>query len=1248
MSTGRVAVGHPVDVASGVMFNTWTDLSIAGRVPILVGRIYSTGLLANRSGFLPLGPGWRLNFQMSLRQTLEGFVYQSPDGSDQQVLDMKDDLGRSGRCIDPRTGLDLRRVDPNTLKLVRFGNGLQSLQLVFRRRAAARKEYDLVSIQANDANRLDLTNDAWGRPVQLTQSRSGRGLKLEYNAAGLLSRVLLIHGQRELQLAYGYDRRARLVELRDRFGVLSTFEYDEADRMIHETKHTGSAFRFEYQSDGRCVLATGLARYEERRLKYLPGKTEVQDSHGATTTYEYNNAGQVTSVKSPLGAEETFAFNQEGKLISHTDANGITAKRTYDALGRFVKVEFPDGTSARLEYDDEHRVVAVTDRQNLTWRNEFDARGNLVRSIRPDGLFWTQEYDAYGQRVKIVDPDGRSFDLRYDSLGQNVVRIDWNGAWWKNDYDAYGRLSWQSDPLGGTTRYEYDEQGRMAAVGLPDGRYWRFQHDAAGRVVANIGPDGTTSRRRYNPCGQLVELTDPLGRSTRLRWDSEPGRLLEIRNPKGATYQMEYDADGRVARETFWDGRTLEYEWNAGGQCTAVTDAAGRRQEYEFDEWGKVLARKCSDGTATIYERDIHNMPARIERAGTSVVFKRDEYARLLEEKQDGFSVRQVLDRRGRRIALETPLTGQTIFERDAAGACVAVGPAGGDPIRFERDQRGRERRRQLPGGGVLETDYDPMSVIVAQRYWRPGHFQRPAAIDVGQAPPSALPSEGSGFFREYQQDRFGHVSAVRDSLRGLTRFLHDPTGRLVGALRSNGPSELFGYDEAGNRSWSAQVGTLADAESLLSGPQPIYATNGTELILAADTRPGGYGERLGYGTGNRLEVRERRYGSVTYRYDAAGFLVEKRLTPLAGEERRWSYAWSGDGYLKEVTLPDGQQWKFEYDGLGRRVRKQGPGREVRYVWDLSVPLHELHSDRRPVTWTYEQSSYRPLAYDDGRRHHIICDGSGAASEVVSEDGRLEWTSSGGVWGDQGAEGAAFEVRHLGQVADVETGLVYNRFRYYDPEIGRYISPDPIGLLGGFNEYAYVPNPIEWNDPLGLSQRFPAGGPMATTGEDRGVTVTRNGETSDRTVPQSKCLATTTTDGGKPEAFVSGVPDNTTMTSTPRSDPNAGPFNGPANIHPAIMDATSGGPSGNWTHAEMHAMNDILSNPDKYAGKDVVIHIDRPPCRDDREGKGSCDHALEDLMDLAVSGENGPKSITATYDDEEGDKTYHTATKAGC
>jgi RHS repeat-associated protein len=201
---------------------------------------------------------------------------------------------------------------------------------------------------------------------------------------------------------------------------------------------------------------------------------------------------------------------------------------------------------------------------------------------------------------------------------------------------------------------------------------------------------------------------------------------------------------------------------------------------------------------------------------------------------------------------------------------------------------------------------------------------------------------------------------------------------------------------------------------------------------------------------------------------------------------QQWHYAWDGAGQLSKVTRPDGYAVTFAYDALGRRVSKRFRGRVTRWVWDGDQPLHEwaelevgpgAGSAGEVLTWLFEEESFAPLAkLTTQGAYSVVCDHLGTPLSLHDAQGVTTWElqldSYGNVRQGRGrAQDCPF--RYQGQYEDVETGLYYNRFRYFDPETGQYISQDPIGLLGIINEYIYVHDPLSWVDVLGLQPVHP-------------------------------------------------------------------------------------------------------------------------------------------------------------------------------
>ena len=248
----------------------------------------------------------------------------------------------------------------------------------------------------------------------------------------------------------------------------------------------------------------------------------------------------------------------------------------------------------------------------------------------------------------------------------------------------------------------------------------------------------------------------------------------------------------------------------------------------------------------------------------------------------------------------------------------------------------------------------------------------------------------------------------------------------------------------------------------------------------------------------NRLKT----YNGTTYYYDELGNLIHRELAD--GEVQNYFYDLHDQLVKAEIFKKDGtkETWAYTYDALGRRI---GKGRlkneevsetsfphdlsgndlenQTRFVWDGSHLLQEIHPGGR-YTYIYtDPDSYEPLAQvrdwttEDGENRqqtrYFHCDQIGIPREMTDKDGNLLWfgnyTGWGRLKGETKVTDSAYQPFRLqNQYADRETGLHYNFFRYYEPECGRFINQDPIGLMGGMNLYQFAPNTQQWIDHLGL------------------------------------------------------------------------------------------------------------------------------------------------------------------------------------
>jgi len=288
---------------------------------------------------------------------------------------------------------------------------------------------------------------------------------------------------------------------------------------------------------------------------------------------------------------------------------------------------------------------------------------------------------------------------------------------------------------------------------------------------------------------------------------------------------------------------------------------------------------------------------------------------------------------------------------------------------------------------------------------------------------------------RMYQYAANGELSEAETIGGERLRFQYDPEYQLTNVTGTADESEAFRYDLDHNLDYDSHRGK--------------YHYEGSYLV---------------------------RVGDIGYQYDGSGRVVTK----LRGEQAtRFRYGLGG--LIREAVLPDGTRWRYEYDGFGRRVLKIGPGIHIRYYWDQDVPLCEEQTTpqgKSLIAYLFLPETFLPLGHvADGTCFYYELDQRALIREVYDAHSTTVARFAYRAYGERrilelAVSQADPPFRLQGQLWDEETGLHYNRFRYYDVDIGRYLSPDLSTHQIEHNSYAYSPNPINWADPYGLMARF--------------------------------------------------------------------------------------------------------------------------------------------------------------------------------
>ena len=572
--------------------------------------------------------------------------------------------------------------------------------------------------------------------------------------------------------------------------------------------------------------------------------------------------------------------------------------------------------------------------------------------------------------------------------------------------------------------------------------------------------------------GLPLKRTNALGHTFAYAYD-KARRLTVLTNENGETYRLDYDPTDNLIQETGWDGKITAYGYDAAGQLVQQTEYGqsnheGRLKErpetwhiHHFkrnilDQLIEKQSRKVSgrngqskdEGISrTRFDYDpITGNLTKARNQHSSVELAYDELDRLIGETTvhngQSATVGYRYDPLGNRIRTILPDGRHIDYLYYGSGHLHQISLDGEVITDIERDKLHREIQRTQGSISSL-YDYDPMGRLKSQRtVWSGTQTPR------GKQNPLA----GGAVNRRYAYDKAGNLIQSADQRSGVLNYVYDKIGRIQEARNSQtGRSETFAFDPAHN--------------------------------ILSDKAAEGKGSNIS--SGNRL----KEYNGIEYTYDALGNLIYRQLPN--GENQYYQYDLENQLVRAEIKKPAGNTeiWTYAYDPFGRRLSKERQDKlawtstdpkRTHFVWDGSRLLQE-YTYKGCYTYIYtDQDSYEPLAqvFDnakDGKQYfaYFHTDQIGIPREMTDIHGNLLWYGEYTAWGRLKKDERVYKDAHQpfrlqNQYFDEETGLHYNFFRYYEPDTGRFINQDPIGLFGGDNLYSFGNQVLDFIDPLGL------------------------------------------------------------------------------------------------------------------------------------------------------------------------------------
>ena len=1038
------ARGEPVDVVSGTVFHDLVDFEYPGPIPLKWVRSWYSWNIRQLG---PFGYGSSSLYGMHIQRG-RYIVFVNDKGREIEFALIEPDtevFNRKEQLTLNYTGEEYKIFDHRQRLSYVFKQklGTELFQLHQMRDDARDMS---VSLEYDRQSYLSRLVDSCGRAFEIETDTSGLITCVRYNDVPLVE--------------YAYDENLNLISVIDVNGNKSSIFY-ENHLMVKRITLGGSEFHWEYAGEGphaKCVHTWGDGGLLECRFQYNDGHTVYTDSLGHKTLFYYNENMKPTRTVYENGRVDRYRYNEFDETVAYINGDGEKTTYAHNDSGKVTEVTQPNGGVHKFEYNDQGLITKRITPLGAESFREYDESGKLLSVTMPNGLQAVYQYKD-GMVSSIVEGEGenaRKIEFLYDRH-KNLTKLVYpNGAVTQREFDDHGNCLKLINPLGAAQTMAYDQANRLVRLTEADGNVTQLKY--------NVYADVTWMKDKlrevsytYTALGKIASRTE-LDRKIQMLYDTE-GRLIQVVNEIGEKYLFERDCTGKLISETGYDGVQKKYEYSPAGKLTGIK--RGKKADWinmAYDSGGALSKITYPNGEEEIFTFGIMGELLAAENKNAKLSFEYDNLGNLLKESQDDHYIESqypmgndigiagVTSMTSGRVGFQSSMGLEVDIHRDKFGQVEGMSAVFQDTTAWKSQMAynmlGQVEERVLNGAVKDEWSYDQQGRPLSQRV-------------------SCNRRENS--YRKYQWDTEDQLRSIVDSISHMSlSYSYDSYGILE--------SETCHGVRTLDKPYLRQtIRKLDDSGN-------VY-----ETINKASRR---------YGKGGQLEsISSRQYSEIpehllgtTYRYNDCGEMVEKRES----NGKKWRYIYHPDGLLEKVIRPDGQELCFAYDPLGRRVSKSFDGKTTRFLWDRNKILHEWVESKgekakdnasSSFAWIFNDNSFTPLAkLTNGQSYSAICDHLGTPNVLLNREGEVVWKCYFDIYGRARVKGGGkteeenCSFRFPGQYEDAETGLYYNRFRYYMPDEGIYTQRDPIGLAGGNpTVYGYVWFTLAEIDLFGLS-----------------------------------------------------------------------------------------------------------------------------------------------------------------------------------
>lgn len=825
-----------------------------------------------------------------------------------------------------------------------------------------------------------------------------------------------------------YDTNGNVSQKTDFNGNITQYQYNSRNLEISRTEAYGTPDAHTVTTTWHATLTLPVEITEPGKtttftydstgnlLTRTETDTTVMPNVSRTTTSTYNSTGQILTIDGPrtdVNDITTFTYDSMGNRATVTNAlSQVTQIPDYDANGNPLTIIDPNGVTTELTYDVRQRLtgrtVAAGTADEATTTFTYDAVGQLTRITKPDGSYLDYEHDDAHRLVAIEDNLGNRIEYTLDAAGNHTA---------ENIYDP-------GSVLRKTRTAVYDQLGRLAqSIGAGTQTIIYGYDDNGNRTSVTDGNSNTTTQD-FDALNRLTQMIDPYNgvtNPTSYAYDAQDN-LTSVSDPTGLTTTYQYNGFGEVTQETSPNTGTTTYTYDSAGNRAGKTDARGVTVTYSYDALNRLTGIDypgTDEDIGYTYDQTLNNNPG---------------IGRLTLIQDQSGSTGYLYDRRGNIIQADQSVVvnGQNIplstgYQYDPADNLVQVTYPSGRVVDYNRNSLGQIDQ--------VSATYNMQPQTLASA--------------IGYLPFGSVTSitYGNGLTRTLAHDQDYRITDIVTPGMQDLNFSYDLNNNITQLLNAlvTSSDQSFGYDA---------LDRLSTATGAYGSQVYSYDGIGNRLSLTVDANTTNYSY---FTNTHRLQS----VGSQTRTYDNAG-----NTTQIDSD----TYSYNNQNRLSQATV-NGQTVDYIYNSLGQMTIRQTAADTTISFFDQNGLLIGEYDGTGSLIREYVYLNGEPLALaDTTASYYYLNNHLGTPQILMDQNQQVVWQAAYDPFGDVNIITSLIEnnLRFPGQYFDAGTGFNYNWFRYYDLSTGRYITSDPIGLIGGLNSYIYVGgNSITRTDPTG-------------------------------------------------------------------------------------------------------------------------------------------------------------------------------------